>query len=226
MSETPDRIRAKFEDELSWRRNEIRHFRNLQGHELREVESDYLRRAIIVLLYAHFEGFVKFLLEEYVDVINTARLDITEVQTVIAASCVAEHFKSYRTSVPGDKSDPVGARVQQVTRDATLLQKILETREQSVTLDKRQVTSADSNLTEVVLRRNLKMLGLEDKRASGYTKQLGDLLTHRNGIAHGERIPPPVNDPDFRRLEERIFKLCDELQKYIYTSIKNESYRC
>ncbi|MFN9836724.1 MAG: MAE_28990/MAE_18760 family HEPN-like nuclease, partial [Pseudanabaena sp.] len=52
-------ILAQIEAEQTWRYDEIRFFQN-QATNVPLDKQDQFRRVLILLLYAHFEGFCKF----------------------------------------------------------------------------------------------------------------------------------------------------------------------
>jgi Asp-tRNA(Asn)/Glu-tRNA(Gln) amidotransferase C subunit len=217
-------IRATLEGEITWRRDEVRRLRNMQSLEISKDTRESLRRALLVMLYAHLEGYAKFSLEQYAEVINRAGLTVKEGRKQLAAACLAEKFKNYRAPESVDPHDPSGARARQVLRDADFLEDLLDLQAKKISLNVDHVTSADSNLSPSVLRRNLAMLALEDAGVHRFMSALEGLLKLRNNIAHGERLNLP-SDPSFEKLEGRIFGLCDALTLLIYQSVRDESYR-
>jgi hypothetical protein len=214
-------IRATLENELSWRRNEIRNLRNMQAAQ--PGFSTARIRALLVMLYAHLEGFSKFALEQYAAEINRARVPIPSAKKQLAAACLATDFRAYRSSDPGDPNDPEGNRARQVVKDAELVEKIMNLHSSLVVLDVEAVTSADSNLSPVVLHRNLSLLALEGHDFHRFTSAMNGLLRFRNNVAHGEAINVP-SDQTFRRLEDRIFDLCETLTRSIYEAVRDEDY--
>jgi hypothetical protein len=54
-----DAIRAELDQEMAWRLEEVKFFQN-QGNLLNEEQRNRYRRALILILYSHFEGFCKF----------------------------------------------------------------------------------------------------------------------------------------------------------------------
>lgn len=217
------RVRTDLEAELTWRKDEIRNLRNLEGLEP-SASAACRRRALLVMLYAHLEGFVRFALEQYAAAINNAKLTVHDAKPVLCAAALGDCFKQYRSSETSDASDPAGNRARQIMRDAELFSEIHGMLNKTIQLKLDVVASTDSNLSVGVLRRNLSFLGLEDPGIHRFTASVGGLLKMRNGIAHGESINMP-SDPSFQRLEERIFGLCEELMLVIYESVRDEAYR-
>jgi hypothetical protein len=68
-------IRAELESEQTWRHDEIRFLRNQLASICGNRRKMQFRRALVVMLYAHYEGFCKFALERYVRSVNDACLE-------------------------------------------------------------------------------------------------------------------------------------------------------
>jgi hypothetical protein len=217
-------LRTVLEGDLSWRRVEVKDLRNLiAGDAVDRVKASY-KRAIIVMLYAHLEGFVRSALEEYAKSINDAAIKVDEAKKQLSAACLSDSFKRYRTSEGGDPTDLSGAKARQVMRDAELIESILQVRDLTISLDVEKVCSTDSNLTPVVLRRNLAMLALDDLVFQRFVSTLDGLLKRRNAIAHGENVKVREDD-DLSGLERDVFDLCETLMRAIYEAVRDESYK-
>ncbi|MGH8604082.1 MAG: MAE_28990/MAE_18760 family HEPN-like nuclease [Gammaproteobacteria bacterium] len=218
-------FRAALEDELSWRRDEIRNLRNLgpqQGAKPHLHESH--RRALIVMLYAHLEGFVRFSFEQYAVAINSAKVSIKDAKPQLCAACLDDRFKSYRSSDASDPYDPHGNRARQVMKDAALIAEVLDMQLRHIKLPIDIVSSVESNLSPVVFRRSLALLALDDTEFHKFVNALEGLLKLRNNIAHGKLLNLP-SDPAFRKVEARIFDLCETLMRAVYESVRDEAYR-
>jgi hypothetical protein len=215
------RIRATLENELSWRRDEIRNLRNAQISQ--RAGATTKMRALLVMLYAHLEGFSKFALEQYATTINNEQVPVLKAKKELSAACLAADFRGYRTADPGDQRDPEGSRARQVAKDAELIERILTLQNAVIRLDVDSVTSADSNLSSVVLHRNLTMLGLDRVEFYRFASTMRGLLNYRNNIAHGQTVNVP-SDSSFLRLEDRIFDLCESLMRSIYEAVRDEEY--
>ena len=52
-----ENIRTQLEGELKWRLDEIHFLHNQQNHISNEKDQNCYRKALVVMLYSHFEGF-------------------------------------------------------------------------------------------------------------------------------------------------------------------------
>ena len=92
---TPLDLRAQLEHDLTWRLDELRHLRNLLTYEEKEDLRRELRKAIIVMLYAHFEGFCKVAFQSYVSAVNALSRPRRDVNKHLRASAMAGTFRAY-----------------------------------------------------------------------------------------------------------------------------------
>jgi hypothetical protein len=88
-------IRAELELELEWREAEIRFLQGL-GSNLSEDKLGQYRRSIVLVVYAHLEGFFKSALEVYAVHLNGANCKVGDVAWAIAAASLATVFKRLR----------------------------------------------------------------------------------------------------------------------------------
>src|ERR1017187_9532491 len=89
-------VRAELEADRAWREDEIRFFQN-QGADLDDTsEQEQYRRALVLLLYAHFDGFCKFALTVYVNAINGEGITCAAASHAIAAASLADVFMALR----------------------------------------------------------------------------------------------------------------------------------
>ena len=88
-------IWAEIESEQAWRQDEIRFFQN-QSTFVANDKQDQFRRVLILLLYAHFEGFCKFTFTLYVNSVNSVNIKCGEANHAIAAASLSDLFKALR----------------------------------------------------------------------------------------------------------------------------------
>src|SRR5262249_18812163 len=87
-------IRAEIEDELQWRLEEMRFLKN-QLVDLRTKEQrDRHRRALVVMLYSHFEGFWKATFSIYVKAINAEAIRCKDSTHSLVAASLFDLFAS------------------------------------------------------------------------------------------------------------------------------------
>lgn len=67
---TPDEFRAELEEELRWRQEELAFFKNQLGDIVLESDADRYRKSLVLILYSHFEGYVKIALQTYIEYLN------------------------------------------------------------------------------------------------------------------------------------------------------------
>src|SRR5215218_4504030 len=84
---------AQIEEDLMWRQDEIRFFQNQLETIKSEEDRDRFRRALVLLLYAHFEGFCKFALTLYASV-NSSGITCGEATPAIAAASMSDLFRA------------------------------------------------------------------------------------------------------------------------------------
>jgi len=71
-------LRAEMETEREWREVEMRLFRNQVAALSTEDQRRIARKALVVMLYAHFEGVTKGLLSMYVNRLNALSLRVSD----------------------------------------------------------------------------------------------------------------------------------------------------
>src|SRR5580704_7509732 len=89
---TIDAVWAQLEQELSWRHDEIRLLSNTRNALRRESERDQFRRAQLVMLYAHAEGFCKIAFLIYIKAINDSGVACSTVNDELVASAFSDLF--------------------------------------------------------------------------------------------------------------------------------------
>ena len=123
-------FRAQLEQDHTWRQEEILKLQNRAEEISLEGDQDQFRRAIILLLYAHFEGFCKFGFEMYVNAINEEKIYCADAEFSIAAAALSDIFRDLRN--PTRWSDFFGraavddTKLQRFERDRQFMERIGE----------------------------------------------------------------------------------------------------
>src|SRR5690606_27125863 len=90
-----------------WRWDELNHLKNILSYSNDERKTEQLRKSLVVVLYAHFEGFCVFALQHYQQALNTARLTCVEVVPAIVAGSWEHLFRAMET---GDEKCDIFSR--------------------------------------------------------------------------------------------------------------------
>lgn len=216
-------FRSDMEDSLSWRVNEFLALKNL----LRSDNSVPVVKTLIVMLYAHFEGFFKDCLECYIKYINSTNLTLSNfIDTVITASLSREYMAfedSNRkckelTSVP-----PAEEFLHKYHRRRELTKKFTSNYlDKKIRIDEK-IINTKSNLDYGVLQENLYILGFDYNYFMDKQNNITKLVRLRNSVAHGSQREP-IDFSEFEKIEEDILGIMEEMIKYLYRFCLEEKY--
>lgn len=221
----PD-LRAQMEDEFSWRQDEIRFFQNRLAYLDDATDQDRFRRALVLMLYAHFEGFCKFCLSLYVNAVNGEGITCNQANYAIAAAALSNVFRELRD--PNKKCDefrralPEDAKLHKLARDREFLERTDDFGQKSVSIPD-LVVDTESNLTPVVLRKNLYRLGLSPNQFDGFAGNINRLLQTRNSIAHGESSSG-VDARTYTELHDIVFTIMREVTVQVTQALDSGMY--
>lgn len=218
-------IWAQIEQEQTWRTDEIRFFDN-QASKLNEDDQAKFRRANILLLYAHYEGFCKFVFTIYIDTINNEGIRCNDVNFSLVAATLESVFKELRNpdgkavefkhSLPDDKKLHVFARDKQFIEKSTTLQ------QRTIAIPD-TIVDTESNLKPVVLRKNLYRLGFPHDGLQAVEGDISWLLNIRNEIAHGANNRG-VTTKEYEALRKASFNVMDTVKRYVMDALTSKEY--
>lgn len=220
----PD-LNAQLESELAWRQEEIRFFQN-RGATLKEEEQDQYRRAVILVLYAHFEGFCKFAFDLYRTAINNEKIACQDASPAIAAAGWARLFKELRE--PNTKciefkhALPDDSKLHRFARDREFMERTVEFGRLDVTIPD-DFVDTESNLKPVVLRKILYRLGLPYDQFSQHEGKISRLLRVRNEIGHGE-MRSGVNATEYGELRGIVFGVMEAIKRQVLESLRQNHF--
>lgn len=183
-------LKAELEEDLVWRMDELRHLKNkLLGDEPRENWQAASMRAILVMQYAHLEGFTRNAFAVYVAAINAEALMIKELQPQLMASALTEEFEAIRKNVNSDgEKDEDGRLTRRARNQVAFVEKMHVISDTPVTLVAEVAASMEMNLGRDVLRRCLYMLAIPTSQVSAPQYSAIEFVKNaRNDIAHGSR---------------------------------------
>jgi hypothetical protein len=221
-------VRAELEQERSWRSDELRLLKNQLSTFSEEDDRAIFRRALVVMLYAHFEGFCRNALSVYVKALNAEGLLIRQVNWSLAASSLFDVFNKLhdkdRRSKIFKKQLPEDAQLHRYCRDREFLEALQQFEDLPLVLDGERLTSAESNLKPEVLRKLLFRLGLDHHLPDKWSGSISLLLGRRNNIAHGA-TRAGVDAGTYEDYERAANAMMDELVEAIFQCVLQQDYQ-
>lgn len=221
-------IHAQIESELKWRQDEIRFFQNTFNKNLiKEEELDQSRRALILLLYAHYEGFVKFTLALYVNTVNSEKVICKNANSAIVAATLSHIFQDLRNPDKKHKDFkrdlPDDTQLHRFARDQEFVERTKEFNGVQVLIPDNLV-DMESNLKPVVLKKNLYRLGFEYDGIKDVEGDIHKLLSFRNGIAHGS-FKDGITKKQYDDLSQATYKVMTFVRELVTRSLKEKKFR-
>lgn len=219
-------LRAELETDQAWREEEIRSFQNWGAAVAGEEGQKRYRRALVLLLYAHYEGFCKFALTLYVSAVNGVGLLCGNADYAIAAASLRDFFRTLRN--PEKKCDlfrrelPDDANLHRFAREREFIERTSEIEKRPVNVPD-DFVDTESNLTPVALRKNLYRLGLAHDQFESYDGEIDRLLGIRNAIAHGS-LKDGIAAHVYEELRGATFMIMSGLSAGIMKALSDKAY--
>jgi hypothetical protein len=219
-------FRAQLEVEHTWRQDEIRFFQN-QCAGLQKIEDqEQFRRALVLMLYAHFEGFCKFALNLYVSAINDLGIKCSDAHKALVVATLNDVFTSLRNGekkAPEFKRElPEDTKLHRFALDIEFIERAVAIMERIVKIPD-GVVDMESNLKPIILRKNLFRLGLPYKPLEASEGNISKLLEYRNKIAHGES-KAGIKREAYDDLSASSFKVMTMITQSVTDAFSNKHY--
>jgi len=201
-----------------WRLEELHLIRNQLINIPDEGDRRRYRKALVVMLYSHFEGFCKLAFSTYAQAVNGEGLTCCEANSFIAAATLDDVFRALLDT--HKKSDlfrrelPHDAPLHRFARQVEFVDALREVGTRPVVLPIDEIVDVESNLKPVVLRKILFRLGFPPETFAAHEGVIHRLLNRRNNIAHGvERAG--IDETEYQSLE----KVTTEVMTSVMTEI-------
>lgn len=218
-------IRAELEADLEWRQRELRFFQN-HGSSLDEQDLLQYRRALILFLYAHLEGFCKLAFSLYVRAVNESGTLCSEASYAIATASLSDVFRAL--SNPKRKSEyfrrqlPDDSKLHRFAREVEFVERVSEISGRPVSIPD-TVVDTESNLKPVVLQKILFRLGFQHDKFDHLRADMDRLLNYRNNIAHGS-MRAGIEPKTYDSVKKSVLGIMEEIRLGIIDAIQNRSY--
>jgi hypothetical protein len=204
--ELVDRLTA----DLGWRKKELTTLYNSVMTSNTKNLNTALRCAV-VMLYAHWEGFIKNSAESYLSYVRFQGLNLNQVNSNILALSLKQKLIEFTQ-----------------TNKATLHVEFVTYFKNNLT-EKAKFSETDSiktqsNLSSLILKEIFASIGLDithyELKSNLIDKQL---VANRNNIAHGNQ--PPIDRAEYENLHLEIVSLLDRIFTDISNSAVLEQYK-
>lgn len=205
-------LRAALEEDLAWRLDELRHLRNalLSGTSL-ESWSTTSMRTLLVMQYAHVEGFARNAFSLYVDAVNSCGVPCERVNSYLFAAALGREFEAFRSGASSVVVDDDGTFMRRARNQYLFVTRLRELAQSVYSPDPDMVVSMEMNFGADVFRRTLFQLGIPETEVHrSHYLALEFVRNMRNDIGHGSRqgnIPPSLFDAHRRKCEAFMSEL-------------------
>ncbi len=208
---TVEELEDKLDRDLSWRKKEILSFKLLiDGNE---TNRKFLLRSAIILLCAHFEGFIKMASNYYVIYITNKNVKYDEIIHTLLAIKLKSKFKQCSETEKYSVHASMLKHIELIKNDKFFL----KVSEPSL------IISTESNPSSVVLKEILITLGLNSDIFNTKSNYIDySLLNNRNKIVHGENHE--IDYDDFKNVFDIVMKLLDDYKELIVYSAEKQLY--
>jgi hypothetical protein len=213
-------------ENLSTRIEEINNLYNELVHANPKYENT-VSKSLILLLYAHYEGYINLLLRTYIQQINMKNVKRREVVEPIIVASMEDIFKEYENI--NKKSDifkrdfPNEAHLHKYCRRIDLIEQINDFLEQTVKIPD-SVINTESNLTVKILEKNCYKIGIQIILTDEEKRLINKLLAIRNEVAHTGSNRLLEDKEKIRDLKNKIIILMEDLESKVYEALSNKTY--
>lgn len=199
---TVENLTDSLAEDLVWRRKELSAIRQMllsSTHNLDRQQA--LLRGGLTLLYAHWEGFVRFAGRTYLEFVRLQRLRYEELSANFLAIAARARLRS------GSEQRRIGPHVE-------LARFFLTGLAERAVLPLKDAISTRSNLSSDVLLEIVEVLGLDPTPYSTKAVLIDTrLLATRNTVAHGQYLI--IDLAAFEEVYREVIAMMDELRTQI-----------
>ncbi len=217
------KLRNDMEESLTWRKQEYFTLKNT----LKEENKIPVTKILIVILYAHLEGFFKDCLESYVSFLNSSEKTLASFSDEIITLSLTKEFSSFEDLNKKCKELKLNLPIE------SFLHKFHRRKELTIIfrtdyLNKKikineKVINTKSNLNYDIFQENFYLFGLDYNYFDSYKEFINKLVNLRNSVAHGSQ-KTPINFNDFQNIELKILELMEKIIVYLYNYCEKKNY--
>ncbi len=209
---TVEKLSDKLDEELSWRRIELTNLKfNIETSEGPKLSTNL--RASIVLLYSHWEGFVKQALTFYLQHVSQQKL----YNNMLRYNFLALEMRNDIEEICKSKKTSLHTKfISGIFGNANSISKIPF---------KKQIDT-ESNLNSVLFMELMQTVGLDYSQYTSFFPLIDErLLGVRNSIAHGEAMQKTqVTRESYLELHKIMINIIEMLKDQIINAAYDKLY--
>jgi MAE_28990/MAE_18760-like HEPN len=208
---TLEELNQQLTDDLIWRKKEISDLKSLiETKSFSPSKQNAMLRSGVVLLYAHWEGYIKTAATSYLEFVSRQKLIYDELAINFVA--IAMKFKLKEAS-----------ETNKATVFTEVTNFILTQASQNISIPYKDAVSTASNLSSTILREIVCLLGLDYSFYEMKEPIIDEqLLKRRNGIAHGEYLL--LDREEYRQLHDEILEMMENFTTQIENNATQKLY--
>jgi hypothetical protein len=207
---TKNELKDILDKDLAWRKVELSTIlANVNSSEAGAIKVAL--RTSILLLYAHWEGFIKKAAEAYLNFVSHQSLRFIDLDNCFLAIALRQKLRDFK-----DENDS--------TIHSQFVSFVRERMQDDARISYDNVISARSNLNSKILRQILTSIGINyslfELKGNLIDQQL---LKYRNTIAHGEYLM--LDKIEYKAIHSEIFAMINEIKNRIENAVYLEEYK-
>jgi RiboL-PSP-HEPN len=207
---TADDLYQAFDRDLVWRRKELSDLKRSVEVADRLARAG-LSRALLLMAYAHWEGFVKNCSRAYFDFLAVKKRPYAEYEVQIYTNRFLSEIDSFFGSKAG------------VQKKCDFIEKIILGKKDRFSTVSERLVDTKSNLNSDVLLELCRVINIDNSIFRNKNVFIDiKLLKRRNSIAHGSQEFPDIID--FQEIMDGVLELMGEFRNLIENKVSQQSY--
>lgn len=206
---TREQLVDLLDSELSWRKKELTFIKS----NIKTNSPNYktFLRSGILLLYAHWEGFIKNSCEYYLSYVKYQKLKFIELKENFIALGLKNKLTEFE-------------QTNKATIHCQMVEFLLNELNQRASIPDENIIKTGSNLNSMILKEILTSIGIDFSEYELKSNLIDSvLLKNRNSIAHGQYVE--LDDIEFSNLHSDIIWIMDDVKTKLINSVLLEEYK-
>ncbi len=222
-----EQFESFLDDDLAWRKREVSELFLLAKDN---ADKETLLKSLILLLYAHWEGYIKKGSKLYIKYISEEKIKVNQLSTNFTAIVLKSQISKCI-----DESENLT-----LANELTFMSSFIRKQEKKFKVrinpdndQEKKIIDTQSNLKPKVFKTIINILGLSYKSAIETREHYinSHLLANRNCIGHGSPFDEDAQDDfsltidDIDKLKKIIFSIIDNFRDELLDYANDELYK-